>query len=69
MNMDKMGWPIQLRIMLLTVNTIGFSQVEKGEYLLKNHFVNGKMQFMNLMPIFGQIKLIKQKDAEGISCT
>ena len=59
MNMDKKGWPIQLRMMLLTVNTVGFSQVGKEEYLLKNHFVNGKMQFVNLMPIFRQIKLIK----------
>ena len=38
MNMDKMHWPIQLRMMLPTVNTVAFSQVGKGEYLLKKPF-------------------------------
>ena len=65
MNIDKMGWPIQLRMMLLTVNTVGFSQVGKGEFLLKNHFVNGKMQFCELNAHFQANQVDKTKGCRG----
>ena len=41
---------------------------ERG-ILVEKPFHKWKDAIWYLMPIFGQIKLIKQKDAEGISCT
>ena len=56
---------IQLNRMQHIVNTAGFSQVGKGDYLLRNHFVSGKDAILEFSAHFGAMQVDKTKGCCG----